>query len=145
MRSSLGSCTLQLVLLLDLRVVRAILFGVDNDWCQKAHEVKGFSTWMTFGGNTQRGDGVTGIKRHRRDLSSDGVRKLTTASGTGGNLRELSGEEAWEAIDNFTQGQKEWDNPLNIISEQELVNLKAQAKRLFGNENVWVEMHRGIA
>ncbi|GKA12661.1 hypothetical protein Tco_0692207 [Tanacetum coccineum] len=62
-----------------------------------------------------------------------------------GNLRELSGEEAWEAIENFTQGQKEWDNPPNIISKQEVTNLKAQAKRLFGNENIWVEMHRGIA
>ncbi|GKC70013.1 hypothetical protein Tco_1115896 [Tanacetum coccineum] len=36
-----------------------------------------------------------------------------------GNLRELSGEEAWEAIENFPQGKKEWDNPPNIISEQE--------------------------
>ncbi|GJV82452.1 hypothetical protein Tco_1522350 [Tanacetum coccineum] len=60
-----------------------------------------------------------------------------------GNLRELSGEEAWEAIENFAQGQKEWDNPPNIIFEQ-VANLKAQAKRLFGNENVWVEMHKGI-
>ncbi|GJX52681.1 hypothetical protein Tco_0281050, partial [Tanacetum coccineum] len=60
-------------------------------------------------------------------------------------LRELSGEEAWEAIENFAQGKKEWDNPPNTISEQELANLKAQAKRLFGNENVWVEIHRGIA
>ncbi|GKE72735.1 hypothetical protein Tco_1534776, partial [Tanacetum coccineum] len=33
----------------------------------------------------------------------------------------------------------------NIISEQEVANLKAQAKRLFGNKNVWVEIHRGIA
>ncbi|GKE15231.1 hypothetical protein Tco_1422808 [Tanacetum coccineum] len=39
------------------------------------------------------------------------------------NLRELSGEEVWEAIGNFAQGQKEWDNPPNIISEQELANL----------------------
>ncbi|GJR14943.1 hypothetical protein Tco_0797595 [Tanacetum coccineum] len=61
-----------------------------------------------------------------------------------GNLRELSGEEAWKAIENFAQGQKEWDNPPNIIYEQEVANLKAQAKRLFRNENVWVEMHRGI-
>nr|GEY35462.1 hypothetical protein [Tanacetum cinerariifolium] len=60
-----------------------------------------------------------------------------------GNLRELSGEEAWEAIENFSQGQKEWDNPLSIIFKQKVANLKAQAKRLFGNENVWVEMHRG--
>ncbi|GJU91746.1 hypothetical protein Tco_1304169 [Tanacetum coccineum] len=61
------------------------------------------------------------------------------------DLGELSGEEAWEAIENFTQGQKEWDNPPNIIYEQEVANLKAQAKRLFGNEDVWVQMHRGIA
>ncbi|GKB98394.1 hypothetical protein Tco_0984531, partial [Tanacetum coccineum] len=31
--------------------------------------------------HTARGDGVTGIKRHHRNLSSDGVRKMTTASG----------------------------------------------------------------
>ncbi|GKE53416.1 hypothetical protein Tco_1488572, partial [Tanacetum coccineum] len=62
-----------------------------------------------------------------------------------GKLRELSGKEAWEAIENFTQGQKEWDNPPNIIPEQEVANLKAQAKRLFRNEDVWVQMHRGIA
>ncbi|GJU86659.1 hypothetical protein Tco_1294205 [Tanacetum coccineum] len=62
-----------------------------------------------------------------------------------GNLRELSGEEAWEVIENFTQGQKEWDNPPNFISKQELANLKAQAKRLLGNEEVWVELHRVIA
>ncbi|GJX73605.1 hypothetical protein Tco_0312200 [Tanacetum coccineum] len=68
-----------------------------------------FSTWMTFGRNThdlgsfgeetdkitelhqiheevlftERGDGVSGIKGHHRDLSSDGVRDLVTASGRG--------------------------------------------------------------
>nr|GEV29938.1 hypothetical protein [Tanacetum cinerariifolium] len=67
------------------------------------------STWMEFGGNTrdlglfgeetnkitdlhqihkevlftERGDGVAGIKRRRRDLSSDGVRDLAAASGRG--------------------------------------------------------------
>ncbi|GKE57948.1 hypothetical protein Tco_1497133 [Tanacetum coccineum] len=61
-----------------------------------------------------------------------------------GNLGELSGE-AWEAIKNFAQGQKEWDNPPNIIPEQEGANSKAQAKRLFGAKDVWVEIHRGIA
>ncbi|GJZ76733.1 retrotransposon ORF1 [Tanacetum coccineum] len=34
------------------------------------------------------------------------------------------------------------DKPSNIISEQEVAKFEAQAKRLFGNENVWVEMHR---
>ncbi|GJW49975.1 hypothetical protein Tco_0091326 [Tanacetum coccineum] len=61
-----------------------------------------------------------------------------------GNLRELSGEKAWETIKNFAQGKKEWDNPPNIVSEPEIENLKVHANRLFGNENVWVQMHRGI-
>nr|GFA33320.1 hypothetical protein [Tanacetum cinerariifolium] len=68
-----------------------------------------FSTWMVFGGNThdlgsfeeetdkitdlhqifeevlftEREDGVTGIKRRRRDLSNDGIRDLAMASGCG--------------------------------------------------------------
>ncbi|GJY00651.1 hypothetical protein Tco_0358803 [Tanacetum coccineum] len=46
-----------------------------------------------------------------------------------GNLREFSGEEAWEAIENFSQGQKEWDNPPTIISKQEdkVENLNPQS------------------
>ncbi|GKC88113.1 hypothetical protein Tco_1148762 [Tanacetum coccineum] len=66
----------------------------------------GFSTWMTFGGNThdlglfgeetdeitglhqileevlltEHGDGIASIKRRRRDLSGDDVWTLTTAS-----------------------------------------------------------------
>ncbi|GJX17300.1 hypothetical protein Tco_0218132 [Tanacetum coccineum] len=39
-----------------------------------------------------------------------------------GDLRELSAEEAWETIENFSHCQKEWDNPVNIILEQELAN-----------------------
>ncbi|GKB16156.1 hypothetical protein Tco_0850079 [Tanacetum coccineum] len=68
-----------------------------------------FSTWMAFGGNTrdlgsfgeetdeitdlhqileeilftERGDGVASIKRRRRDLFSDDVWKMGTASGRG--------------------------------------------------------------
>ncbi|GJW29729.1 hypothetical protein Tco_0046604 [Tanacetum coccineum] len=68
-----------------------------------------FSTWMAFGGNTrdlgsfgeetdeitdlhqifeevlltERGDVVASIKRHRRDLFSDGIWKLKTSSGRG--------------------------------------------------------------
>nr|GEU69588.1 hypothetical protein [Tanacetum cinerariifolium] len=45
----------------------------------------------------------------------------------------------------FLGGQKEWDDPPNIIFKQEIEILKAHAKRLFGNENIWVEMHRNIA
>ncbi|GJS41262.1 hypothetical protein Tco_0566305 [Tanacetum coccineum] len=74
-----------------------------------------FSTWMTFGGNTrdlgsfgeetdeitdlrqihkeilfsERGDGVAGIKRRRRDPSGDGVRDLVTASRRGRLNKDL--------------------------------------------------------
>nr|GFA49363.1 ribonuclease H-like domain-containing protein [Tanacetum cinerariifolium] len=47
-----------------------------------------------------------------------------------GNLRELSGEEAWEAIDSFAQGQKEciaWDkvdNPCPQSNPQVLPSIK---------------------
>ncbi|GKB03140.1 putative reverse transcriptase domain-containing protein [Tanacetum coccineum] len=79
-----------------------------EEWLTRGHisnEV--FSTWMAFGGNTrdldsfgeetdkitdlhqileevlltEHGDGVTAIKRRRRDPSSDGVRDLVMASG----------------------------------------------------------------
>nr|GEV87714.1 hypothetical protein [Tanacetum cinerariifolium] len=74
-----------------------------------------FSTWMAFGGNTRdldsfgeetdkitdlhqiheevlftkRGDGAAGIKQRRRDLSSDGVRDLATASVHGRLKKDL--------------------------------------------------------
>ncbi|GJT40348.1 hypothetical protein Tco_0940213 [Tanacetum coccineum] len=34
-----------------------------------------------------------------------------------GDLRELSVEEAWETIENFDKGQKEWDKPFEAITE----------------------------
>ncbi|GJV87719.1 putative reverse transcriptase domain-containing protein [Tanacetum coccineum] len=73
------------------------------------------------------------------ETSMDGYGEQT------GTLRELSGKEAWEAIEDFSHGQKEWDNPPNIIFKQEVANLKAQAKRLFGNKNVWIKMHRVLS
>ncbi|GJW43214.1 hypothetical protein Tco_0072013 [Tanacetum coccineum] len=90
---------------LDIHIsVRVDLFLIP-----KSARIVVFSTWMTFRRNTrdlgsfgeetdeitdlhqiheeilfsERGDGVTGIKRHRRDPSSDGVRDLVTASGRG--------------------------------------------------------------
>ncbi|GJV48245.1 hypothetical protein Tco_1438457 [Tanacetum coccineum] len=53
-----------------------------------------FSTWMAFGGNTLAGDGITGIKRRRRDQSSDGVRIMATASGHG-RLKEDLESSTW--------------------------------------------------
>ncbi|GKC15760.1 hypothetical protein Tco_1012542 [Tanacetum coccineum] len=80
-------------------------YKYSRDWATN----KVFSTWMAFGGNTrylssfgeetdeitdlhqileevlltERGDGVASIKRRRRDLFSDGIRNLETASGRG--------------------------------------------------------------
>ncbi|GJY55085.1 hypothetical protein Tco_0446749 [Tanacetum coccineum] len=62
-----------------------------------------------------------------------------------GDIRELSAEEVWETIVNFSQGQQEWDNLMNLITEQELASLRAQAKELFGNQKILVEMLRCIA
>nr|GEV87034.1 RNA-directed DNA polymerase, eukaryota [Tanacetum cinerariifolium] len=79
------------------------------------HTWKVLSTWMTFGGNTsdlgsfgeetdeitdlyqileevlltERGDGITSIKRRCRDLFSDGVWNLETASGRGRLKKDL--------------------------------------------------------
>ncbi|GKC09806.1 hypothetical protein Tco_1001416 [Tanacetum coccineum] len=63
----------------------------------------------------------------------------------GNAARELSAEEAWETTYNFACRQKDWDNPVNVITEQELASLRAKAKRLFGSEKVWFEMPRCIA
>ncbi|GKG41667.1 hypothetical protein Tco_0473418, partial [Tanacetum coccineum] len=44
---------------------------------------------------TERGDGVTGIKRCCRDLSSDGDRNLATTSGHG-RLKEDLESSNWQ-------------------------------------------------
>ncbi|GJX69766.1 hypothetical protein Tco_0305493 [Tanacetum coccineum] len=53
-----------------------------------------FSTWMAFGGNTLARDDVTGIKRRRRNQSSDGVRIMATASRRG-RLKEDLESSTW--------------------------------------------------
>ncbi|GJW09950.1 hypothetical protein Tco_1575777 [Tanacetum coccineum] len=52
------------------------------------------------------------------------------------DLMELSTEEAWDTIENFAYGQKEYDKPFKAITEQELASLRTQANELFGNEKV---------
>ncbi|GJW96195.1 hypothetical protein Tco_0178003 [Tanacetum coccineum] len=106
-----------------------------------------YDVWARFKNLIQR------VPHHGLDLLSliqffydhvDDYTRMDLDFAVDGSLREVSGKEAWEAIENFAQGQKVRDNPPNIISEQELAYLKAQAKRLFENEKVWVEIHRGI-
>nr|GEV98825.1 hypothetical protein [Tanacetum cinerariifolium] len=61
------------------------------------------------------------------------------------NLKELSGEEAWEAINSFAHGQKEWDKAFIAITKEELAILRAQIDELVGNKKVRVEMPTCIA
>ncbi|GKE30605.1 hypothetical protein Tco_1445989, partial [Tanacetum coccineum] len=58
---------------------------------------------------------------------------------TGGDLMELSAEEAWETIEDCAQCDKQWQNPTSTISDQSIANLKAQ---LVGNEMVRVKIYR---
>ncbi|GJW72581.1 ribonuclease H-like domain-containing protein [Tanacetum coccineum] len=98
------------------------IWGAANTY-NPNHEVKReiHVTWA-FTGNTKCGDGVADFKRRRRDFQSDGVMDLTTALGRS-RIKVALEDTTWRQV----------------------ANLKAQAKRLFENENVWVEMHRGIA
>ncbi|GJX41918.1 hypothetical protein Tco_0256908, partial [Tanacetum coccineum] len=57
----------------------------------------------------------------------------------GGDLMELSAEEAWETIKDCAQCDKQWKNPTSTISDQTIANLKAQ---LVGNEMVRVKIPR---
>ncbi|GJY83019.1 zinc finger, CCHC-type containing protein [Tanacetum coccineum] len=50
--------------------------------------------------HTARGDGVAGIKRRRRDLSSDGVRNLAMTSGRG-RLKEDLESSTWRRRQDF--------------------------------------------
>ncbi|GKC17882.1 putative reverse transcriptase domain-containing protein [Tanacetum coccineum] len=74
---------------------RTLLTGKDCDnrhFSKLIDEV--FRTWMAFGGNTLRGDGVAGIKRHCHDLPGDSVRDLEMASGCG-QLKEDIESSTW--------------------------------------------------
>ncbi|GJZ75611.1 hypothetical protein Tco_0640076 [Tanacetum coccineum] len=135
-----------------------------------------FSTWMAFGGNTrdlgsfgeetdkitdlhqfheevlfiERGDGVAGITRHRRDLSSDDVRDLATTQtidqSAGGKLRNRNAEESWALLEDLTLYDNEiWNDPRDFAkpvtaitlpqdvlstSDHRLIKLKNQVQRL---------------
>ncbi|GKE34303.1 hypothetical protein Tco_1453625 [Tanacetum coccineum] len=56
---------------------------------------------------TERGDGITGIKQRRRDLSSDDVRKLTMASRCNRLKSDLE-----DSIDDLELDDESVDTPL---------------------------------
>ncbi|GJW60090.1 zinc finger, CCHC-type containing protein [Tanacetum coccineum] len=100
-----------------------------------------FSTWMSFGGNTRDlgsfgeeadnitdlhqiheellftecGDGITCIKRCRRDLSSDDVRDLVTTSGRGRLKEDL--ESSTETNPGLCSSFKGDENPIRTLGD----------------------------
>ncbi|GJU36973.1 hypothetical protein Tco_1185327 [Tanacetum coccineum] len=72
----------------------------------------------------------------------DRYTKIDINHATGGNLRILSVEEAWETIEDCAQCDKQWKNPTSIISDQTIANLKAQ---LVENEVVRIEIPKCMA
>ncbi|GKA10663.1 hypothetical protein Tco_0690096 [Tanacetum coccineum] len=56
---------------------------------------------------------------------------------TGGNLKGLSVEKAWETIKDYAQCDKQWKNLTSTISDQTITNLKGY---LVGNEVVRVKI-----
>nr|GEY66078.1 hypothetical protein [Tanacetum cinerariifolium] len=50
-----------------------------------------------------------------------------------GKLKELNAEEAWETIEDCALYEhEEWDTSADVISDQSIASLKAQAKKYFG-------------
>ncbi|GJT63859.1 putative reverse transcriptase domain-containing protein [Tanacetum coccineum] len=76
---------------------------------------------------TEPGDGVTSHTRRRHNSSSDDVTSFMTASARTDSNADLE------------------DSSYDGVTTKMRRRRVAQAKRLFGNEDVWVEMHRGIA
>ncbi|GJU00685.1 hypothetical protein Tco_1111023 [Tanacetum coccineum] len=82
-----------------------------------------------------RGDGVAGIKRRRHSLSSDGVRKLTTASGRNrlksdledsifGKLRDKNAEESWALLEDLALYDNEsWNDPRDFVKLVKAISL----------------------
>ncbi|GJY53944.1 zf-CCHC domain-containing protein [Tanacetum coccineum] len=114
-----------------------------------------FSTWMAFGGNTRdlgsfeeetyeitdlhqileevlltkRGDGIAGIKRHRRDPSSDGVRRFSD----GVRTQYTDAKTMFAAIETrfgvhqaYYEGKKEFRAPKTMRFSQNQDNTRKQ-------------------
>ncbi|GKB13484.1 hypothetical protein Tco_0847407 [Tanacetum coccineum] len=107
----------------------------------KSRSIQVFSTWMAFGGNTLRGDGVTGIKRHRRDLSGDGVLNLAIASGRGrlkedlesSMLRRRDVNPIRTLGDYFKPSHEGYKNTIELPVGNNVVPLRSDTIRLVQN------------
>ncbi|GKB68594.1 hypothetical protein Tco_0930006 [Tanacetum coccineum] len=73
------------------------------------------------------------------------MRGLDIDYAAGGDIIKLSAKEAWITIEDYVQYDKEMENLINVISDQSIANLKAQVKKLVGNEMVRVEIPRYIS
>ncbi|GJV53330.1 MAK10-like protein [Tanacetum coccineum] len=69
-----------------------------------------------------RQDGVAGIKLRRRDLSSDGVRKMTTVSGRG-RLKEDLESSTWRRRWDFKATPSHWNDPRDFAKPVKAISL----------------------
>ncbi|GJW62941.1 MAK10-like protein [Tanacetum coccineum] len=82
---------------------------------------------------TDRGDGVASIKRRRRDLSSDGVEDLTTASGRNRLKSDLE-DSTWEArVYRKDTISNSLHTTLSLLEGNNVVPLRSDTIRLVQN------------
>ncbi|GJT63828.1 hypothetical protein Tco_1015308 [Tanacetum coccineum] len=81
--------------------------------------------------HTVAGDGVVGIKRRHRDLSSDGVKNLETASGCG-RLKEDLESSMWRRRQDYKRRYNDSDDGevLNELIEYENVGMLRREKKI---------------
>ncbi|GJQ95367.1 retrovirus-related pol polyprotein from transposon TNT 1-94 [Tanacetum coccineum] len=84
------------------------------------------------------------VDRSKLDEDPSGI--LMRVAHRGLDLWSLT-QFLYDHVDDYTRMDLDFaaDENLKELSGEEASNLKAQAKRLFGNEDVWVEIYRGIA
>ncbi|GJY60180.1 zinc finger, CCHC-type containing protein [Tanacetum coccineum] len=87
------------------------------------------------------GDGITGIKRRRRDLSSDGIRNMATMSGRG-RLKEDLESSAWQrrgmnpicTLGDYSKpSHKGYKNTIELLVGNNVVPLRSDTIRLVQN------------
>ncbi|GJR55356.1 putative reverse transcriptase domain-containing protein [Tanacetum coccineum] len=87
------------------------------------------------------GDRVMLKESYLQARTSSRVEQSSPYFPAGGDLMELSAEEAWETVKDCVQCDKQWKNSARTIFDQSIANLKA---RLVGNEMVRVKIHREV-
>ncbi|GJT49611.1 hypothetical protein Tco_0975768 [Tanacetum coccineum] len=85
--------------------------------------------------HTVRGDGVAGIKRHRRGLSGDGARNLATTSGHG-QLKEDLESSTWRRSGYQQKDRKPSQNDKTEHGMEKTVQNQGQSPKMPKSESI---------